>query len=181
VQRIQPKLKYLSVLGLGLLLAVMTNVYLGSGESQTEKAFAESKRLEIGDNGDCAACHGNDRVLPNGHVETKGLSAKTCMSCHSSKERNLRGKVPLSHLHLWNGISCRNCHGEAASHKALTTAQCISCHKSYPEVAKLTRGLAPNPHESHSGDIECGLCHRAHRKSESYCNKCHNFFYFRVP
>jgi hypothetical protein len=181
VQQKRPILKYLPILGLGLLLTVMANVYLLSGENQAGTAFAESKRLEITDNGDCAACHGNDQVLPNGHVETKGLSGKTCMGCHSRKDQNLRGKVPLSHLHLWNGTSCRNCHGEATPYKALTTAQCISCHKSYPDVAKLTRGMAPNPHESHSGDIECGLCHKAHRKSESYCNKCHNFFDFRVP
>jgi hypothetical protein len=123
LQQKQLILKYLPVLGLGLLLTVMANVYLGSGENQDGTAFAESKRLEIADNGDCAACHGDDRVFPNGHEETKGLSGKTCKSCHSRKEQNLRGKVPLSHLHLWNGIFCRNCHGEAASHKALTTAQ----------------------------------------------------------
>ena len=181
MQQKRPISKYLPVLGLCFLLTVMANVYLGSGENQAGTAFAESKRLEITDNGDCGACHGNDRVLPNGHVQTKSLSGNPCKGCHSRKEQNLWGKVPLSHLHLWNGISCRNCHGEATSHKALTTAQCLSCHKNYPEVAKLTRGLTPNPHESHSGNIECGLCHKAHRKSESYCNMCHNFFNFRVP
>jgi len=180
VQQKGPILKYLPVLGLCLLLAAMANVYLVPGENLPGTAFAESKRLEITDNGDCTACHGNDRVLPNGHDETKGMSGKTCKNCHSRKEQNLQGKVPLSHLHLWNGTSCRNCHGEATPRKAVTTAQCFSCHKSYQEVAKLTKGLATNPHESHFGNIDCGQCHKAHRKSELHCNKCHDFD-FKVP
>ena len=125
--------------------------------------------------------HTNGNQMNKDHRIVIASDSGIHKSCHNRKEQNLQGKVPLSHLHLWNGISCRNCHGEAISDQALTTAQCLSCHKSYPEVAKLTKGSAPNPHESHSGNVECGLCHRAHRKSESYCNKCHNFFDFRVP
>jgi len=174
------KAKCLPVLGLCLLFMIVVNVYLAQRDNSFDQVFAASKLLEIADNGECAACHGGERVLPNGHDETKGLSGKTCKTCHNRKEQNLQGKVPLSHLHLWNGTSCRDCHGNADPRKALTTAQCLSCHKSYQEVAKLTKDLATNPHESHFGNIDCGQCHKAHQKSKLYCNKCHDFD-FKVP
>jgi hypothetical protein len=176
-----PKVKYLLVLGLCLVLMVIMNIYLVPRDSLSGQVFAASKKLlEIADNRDCAACHGGERVLPDGHDETKGMTDKTCKTCHNHKEQNLQGKVPLSHLHLWNGVSCRGCHGEVVSQKALTTDKCFSCHKSYQEVARLTKDLSTNPHESHFGNIECSQCHKAHNKSTLYCNKCHDFD-FKVP
>jgi hypothetical protein len=180
MQQKRYKAKCLPVLGLCLLLMIVVNVYLATRDNPSGQVFAAPKLLEISDNGDCAACHGGDRVLPDGHDETKGMLGKTCKTCHNRKERNLQGKVPLSHFHLWNGTSCRGCHGDGDPRNALTTAQCFSCHKSYQEVAKLTKDLAINPHESHFGNIDCGQCHKAHQKSKLYCNKCHDCD-FKVP
>ena len=63
---------------------------------------------------------------------------------------------------------------------------CLSCHGSYEEIKELTKGLATkgvifdvnenryrevefNRHDSHYGEIDCWVCHKAHRAQEDYC------------
>ncbi|MGA9347940.1 MAG: cytochrome c3 family protein [Anaerolineae bacterium] len=55
---------------------------------------------------------------------------------------------------------------------------CFGCHEpnehtSYEEVIQRTEGLELNPHGSHIGEMECRICHKAHRASEDYCAQCH--------
>ena len=120
------KAKCLPVLGLCLFLMIVVNVYPTTRDNPSGLVFAAPKILEISNNGDCAACHGGDRVLPDGHNETKGMLGKTCKTCHNRKEQNLQGKVPLSHFHFWNGTSCRGCHGNDEPRKALSNLDPLS-------------------------------------------------------
>ncbi len=57
--------------------------------------------------------------------------------------------------------------------------ECLQCHEhgSYEELAERTAHfeslIGANPHDSHNGELECGLCHKMHRESEDYCAQCH--------
>lgn len=55
---------------------------------------------------------------------------------------------------------------------------CLKCHESYKVVAERTVHLVDewgrNPHESHLGESDCGICHKAHRTSEFVCAECHH-------
>jgi hypothetical protein len=136
---------------------------------------AEPKRMETSDYGNCVICHSDSKVLPESHVGTKGMTCKSCRNCHRGSTGSLYGKVPLSHYHLWSGVACGKCHGSVSQPKRPAANLCFTCHGNYQSVAKLTKNLAVNPHESHFGFIECGSCHKMHRKSELHCNKCHEF------
>ncbi len=146
---------------------------------------AEPKLLETAKPWDCKACHGKDKVLPDGHVSTKGLTSKGCSAsnCHQG-EKTLIGKLFLDHIHLLNNVSCRTCHGKAKTPTATPMNQCLACHGGTPEkLAVKTQETLVNPHDPpHSGGLgrDCNLCHHEHRKSENFCVKCHEFI-FNVP
>ena len=126
--------------------------------------------------GDCAACH-KTSPLPAGHVATKDLGYKDCVGCHE-----LKGKLPLFHLHALRGVTCAKCHG-AGKPEAVGTMKCISCHDNKALAVK-TADLKPaNPHQNrHYGiDADCNLCHHAHVKSHNHCGECHEKFNFIVP
>lgn len=50
-----------------------------------------------------------------------------------------------------------------------------SCHNmSEDDLAQTTADMGTyNPHSMHHEDIDCGMCHKAHRASVMYCTKCH--------
>lgn len=137
------------------------------------------KRLENADAGDCAACHAPAAMLPKDHPATKGQDMNQCAQCHNGQKACLLpGKLPLSHLHGLQGVSCADCHG-AGDRQALGTDKCLECHESGEAVAKLTvppDKIHHNPHLSpHYGtELDCELCHHAHAKSENYCAQCHD-------
>jgi hypothetical protein len=87
--------------------------------------------------------------------------------------------VTINKKHLNNGITCINCHEEAAPHKAAKAASCITCHTETPGSAKtyLDQGnqRSVNMHASHEGSVRCTLCHGIHKESRLYCNDCHKF------
>jgi hypothetical protein len=87
------------------------------------------------------------------------------------------GSKRLDDRHAQHDIPCDLCHGKPAGEDAGSTGQCLKCHVSYERVAALTKskGVSPNPHDSHYGEIRCTLCHRVHKDSELYCNGCHSF------
>jgi fumarate reductase flavoprotein subunit len=74
--------------------------------------------------------------------------------------------------HLARGVECNQCHGEGEK-IPVTKEQCLSCHVSYAVVAKRTKSLEPNPHDSHQGEIECNQCHKGHKADENFCKSCH--------
>lgn len=131
---------------------------------------------------DCVGCHKSQKVLPAGHVATKGLALKDCQGCHTGDGvPKLETKLPLWHLHALNGVTCAQCHG-AGPKQAVEHYKCISCHDT-KAVAEKTADLKPNnPHNSrHYGtEADCNLCHHQHKASVNKCAECHKFN-FQVP
>lgn len=170
---------YFRILGLVLLGVVCLLSDPRAGSSQTSR---QPKRLETAAPGDCQVCHGNGKVLPTDHVNTKGVDGTKCDECHKAGTKTLRTKIPLSHIHQLSGVVCADCHEKPSSAEPLTTEQCLSCHSSFEEVANATIKLDPNPHNSpHYGtELDCDLCHHQHSKSENFCAQCHEWE-LRVP
>ncbi len=163
-------------IGLPVLAAALA-IFVAWGEAAPGSAGSAPKRsnqTNVSDGGSCALCHNAGSFLPDRHLNTQGMPYKSCKPCHQGAA-TLRGKAPLSHLHMWNGLACKQCHGNDALLKAPAEKSCLACHGSYAAVARRTSGLALNPHQSHMGEIECGSCHKMHAKSENACNKCHNY------
>ncbi len=132
--------------------------------------------------GDCKACHGKEKVLPDGHDDTRAMLLKDCLECHRDNTA-LTGKLPGRHAHHLAGVNCAGCHGKTKKPEAPEMGKCVSCHGSAAALAEKTaRAKVPNPHKSpHYGtDLDCNLCHHQHAKSELYCNTCHKFD-FVVP
>ena len=113
---------------LGLLAALL--LVHGSALYSGAAPGSAPKQLEKADPGDCAACHGPVALLPKDHPATKGQSKKNCAECHDGKKASsLRGKLPLSHVHGLEGVSCADCHGGDAK-QAVEMAKCLECHES---------------------------------------------------
>ena len=132
--------------------------------------------------GDCAACHMQEKVLPENHPDTKDLNGEGCKACHKDALA-LTGKIPGNHVHQLTGMDCVKCHGKTKTPEALTMEQCVACHGSTDKLAEKTQNVKPtNPHTSpHYGTtLDCNLCHHQHAKSENYCSSCHQFD-FKVP
>jgi hypothetical protein len=149
----------------------------------TATAAPAPKKLTTAKPGDCAACHGVEKVLPSDHKATKTMTYKDCLECHEKGgAMSLRTKVPASHLHQLSGVNCVKCHGKTKKPKEVEMKGCVACHKT-DTVAQATAKVKPqNPHESpHYGtSLDCNLCHHQHSKSENYCSQCHKFD-FVVP
>lgn len=58
----------------------------------------------------------------------------------------------------------------------VTKQQCMNCHGPYEKLAHATRGVNPNPHNSHLGQVNCEDCHKGNTAEPVLmCNQCHNF------
>ena len=82
--------------------------------------------------------------------------------------------------HKSAGLACGACHGESRPEKEPPAAGCVRCHGDLAMMGERTRAAIPNPHASHKGEVECRMCHHAHRPSTDWCAQCHAFG-FRVP
>lgn len=167
------QVKFFSVLFVLLLLVAG----LASG------SLAAPKRIPTAKAGDCAACHGSERVLPEGHGDTKAINYQGCLPCHEKTGKgSLRTKVPGSHVHNLAAVTCEKCHGKGKKPEAIEMKQCVACHNPGKLVEKTAKVKPENPHTSpHYGDsLDCNLCHHQHGKSENYCNQCHTLN-FVVP
>ncbi len=92
----------------------------------------------------------------------------------------------LGSIHTNKNIRCADCHGAAAPVKGDTVENevCSKCHGTYEKLA--AKSMNPkipnrNPHQSHLGEIDCVVCHMAHKPSEAYCNGCHAKFDMKIP
>lgn len=144
---------------------------------------AAPQRMPQAKAGDCAACHGQDKVLPAAHPDTRAMNWQGCKTCHQKGKMALQGKVPGSHIHNLTGVDCVGCHGKTDTPEAPAMEQCVACHGDTAKLAEKTARVKPeNPHTSpHYGtDLDCNLCHHQHVKSENYCLQCHTFG-FTVP
>ena len=165
-------------------LAILMSPVFFVAVSLNTSAFAAPQKLEKARAGDCAACHGADKVLPQSHAPTAEMTGEACLGCHQpGSPLALRTKMPLSHLHQLKGVTCKQCHGDKKAPQALSMEQCLACHGSVDKVAARTAKAKPNnPHASPHGKtyIACDLCHHQHAKSENFCAQCHDFK-FAVP
>ena len=162
---------------IGLCLAVL--LLVGTAVS----TMAAPKRIATAKPGDCAACHGSQKVLPQDHKDTKGMSYQGCLECHEKTgAQSLRTKLPGSHMHQLSGITCAKCHGKTKAPKEVKMKQCVVCHSTEKIVEKTAKVKPQNPHESpHYGtNLDCNVCHHQHAKSENFCSQCHKFD-FVVP
>ena len=150
---------------------------LGATAMGDGKPSSGPKRLDNAAPGDCAACHGDQKVLSPGHVDTKGMMMEGCAECHTKEKQSLWSKITLGHLHALHGIGCSDCHHDLSKAGYLSSDECLACHGSFEEVAALTKDLERNPHNSpHYGiRVDCDLCHLVHRKSENMCGQCHSW------
>jgi len=87
----------------------------------------------------------------------------------------------LADKHTVAGIACGGCHKENPPKERVATVVCTKCHGDQAKLAERTQKVIPNPHDSHLGNVECGLCHHSHKQSEDYCSTCHDFGYYKVP
>ena len=162
-------------MGVAFFILFYTLLFFPAGcvhMKKPEKAEAEG----------CAACHGEEKSLPTGHVSTKGMALEACLKCHHKDSTRLTNKMPLSHTHRLGGVSCTDCHGEVKPEKPAPTDKCVSCHE-IEKLVNLTREVEDaNPHDSlHYGpDLDCDECHHIHRESDNQCAQCHSFS-FVVP
>lgn len=147
-------------------------------------AAAAPKRAAKAKPGDCAACHGAEKVLSAEHAPTIDMAYDGCLECHAkASKESLRTKIPSGHIHQLRGITCEKCHGKAKKQEALKMKQCVACHGDTEKLAEKTAGMKPtNPHTSpHYGTtLDCNTCHHQHEKSENFCAQCHKFD-FVVP
>jgi len=163
-----------------ILLAFIAFIWCGIHYST---GYSEPKKVDNVRPGECAACHGDQRILPSGHVKTEEMTYKDCLVCHqkrgdANKPGSLRGKLTISHLHGLAHIDCSECHGKERPIVAPEGQKCLDCHADYRTVP--TDKELSNPHQSHMGDLDCLLCHHAHMKSENFCAQCH-WWKYRVP
>jgi hypothetical protein len=150
-------------------------------------AFAQSpsktKLLPSAKPSDCAACHGKTTPLPKAHATIAGKSLADCRTCHAKLgPMALEGKLSLSHVHQLDNVTCKSCHANVRKPEAPPSTQCLTCH-SGDAIFAATSNIKPrNPHGSpHYGkESDCNLCHHQHKKSENFCNECHQFD-FKVP
>lgn len=149
-------------------------IFFGAGSNT---AFStEPETVPAAKGGECALCHKGNTMVPETHPDTKGMDLGQCMTCHRKDDPKLTNVLPLSHSHLLSGVSCAGCHGEADPPKFVGTSHCLTCHKPEDLVEATKDVKEANPHNSHYGpELDCDLCHHAHKPSENFCNQCHEF------
>ena len=120
----------------------------------------------------CAICHimqpyldswESPPLLAYAHAEDN----VTCLECHE----------PTIQQQVDEGIKfVKNDYENPLEERTFDHEWCFRCHEhaSYEDVTQRTEELELNPHESHYGEMECGICHKVHRASEDYCAQCHD-------
>ncbi|MBN1612956.1 MAG: cytochrome c3 family protein [Deltaproteobacteria bacterium] len=130
---------------------------------------------ESGSNAAASRSFVNDAVILSQKPPEEGVQTVKGEPLESASLRK-----DFKQRHARHGIRCGDCHESDPSLKPPTMAACLQCHGSYKDVAALTEGLHPNPHDSHMGEVKCRLCHKEHKESELFCNRCH-VFEMKVP
>lgn len=141
------------------------------------------KNLPTARPGNCAACHGTQKVLTGDHPDTRGMKYSECAGCHQKgSPQQLEGKLPASHIHQLSGVTCAKCHKSIKKPEAVAMKRCETCHNADKLAEKTAQVKPSNPHTSpHYGTtLDCNVCHHQHAKSENFCSQCHDFK-FVVP
>jgi hypothetical protein len=125
-----------------------------------------------------------------------------CATCHvmARYHETWKSSDLTAHAHAKIGVTCQDCHPRTTgdglrelainvirskesridNHKA-RAEECLRCHGSHEILASRTRSLSGpdgyalgrNPHASHWGPLDCGICHKMHEPSVDFCSKCH--------
>jgi hypothetical protein len=157
------KVLFLAGIGLGIILTTGANGVIAAG-----------KNLYQNDPQSCAKCHlimpyvetwSNSDFLDHKHEKT-GIG---CLECHQ-----LTPQQEKQHVAKFN----RKAYQSPLEEREYGNDLCFRCHGSYKDIIERTKdfkqkGLSRNPHDSHYGEMDCNLCHKAHRISIDYCAQCH--------
>jgi cytochrome c3-like protein len=143
---------------------------------------------------------GGGRVWLNGRIQT----TEYCASCHviAPYYNSWKSAGFLANTHAQAKIVCQDCHTrtvKAAMTELVSNVthsyevplkdhrvrpeDCLRCHGSYEYLGELTKdlkgpdgySLGRNPHDSHWGRLDCGICHKMHKASVDFCSACHGF------
>lgn len=144
------------------------------------------------------ATAGGTAVWLRGRIRTTDY----CAGCHviAPYYNSWKSSVFTAHTHAVAGVACQDCHRrtvrdgmrELVTNGArqslpgdyrVSPQICFGCHVSYRHLAGLTSNLkgpdgfalGRNPHHSHWGSLDCGICHKMHRPSVDLCARCHGF------
>lgn len=140
-------------------------------------------------NVDCVVCHtwqpARSFGLPKQN-RTMGKPSKKDMDLLKQIFNSWSSSVFLDALHAKKNTTCTGCHGNflPISEATVENGRCLSCHGGLEQLAAKTSPMQfpdRNPHKSHLGEIDCTVCHHAHRESEVYCLGCHKAFQMKIP
>jgi cytochrome c nitrite reductase small subunit len=117
----------------------------------------------------CATCHIMDPYLESWQDSDLGAHAHavediTCLDCH---EPTVQQQVQELVVYMQGDFDV------PLAQIRYPMSECLECHDSYAALAELTSGGDFNPHGSHWGELECGVCHGMHKESVDYCDQCH--------
>ncbi|MDR1530032.1 MAG: cytochrome c3 family protein [Burkholderiales bacterium] len=91
--------------------------------------------------------------------------------------QNAAPKVTGKHAEA--NLSCFSCHNQSAPTQAAPQFSCILCHGLYKGTEREEtigrRKFKINVHDAHPGQLDCTICHTAHKPPKLYCNECHSF------
>jgi DNA-directed RNA polymerase subunit RPC12/RpoP len=138
---------------------------------------------------DCLVCHTWQPARIFGLPMQKwtiGKSSRKDMDLLKQIFNSWSSSVFLDALHAKKNVTCKGCHGNTIpiSEATIENDRCLSCHGGLEQLTAKTSPLEfpdRNPHKSHLGEINCTVCHHAHRESEVYCLGCHKTFQMKIP
>jgi hypothetical protein len=137
---------------------------------------------------DCLTCHTWMPKKSFGLLKQKaswGAPSKDDLVLLKKMVNSWAGSAYLDSLHARANVTCAGCHGKQLPKEddTVENAWCLDCHGSLEKLAGKTANPdfpKRNPHKSHLGDLNCTVCHKAHRESKVYCLGCHSQFDMKI-
>jgi hypothetical protein len=116
------------------------------------------------------------------------LFVATLAGGYATKAQTMVSAAGQAHQAL--NMKCADCHATAKPTASAPTAVCLKCHgnadgiyagkgrKNYVGDGGAVKSV--NVHQSHLVELPCTECHKMHKASVNYCDKCHLFSDMRV-
>jgi len=138
---------------------------------------------------DCLTCHTWMQKKSFGLLKQKGswgAPSKDDLALLKKMVNSWTGFAYLDSLHAKANVTCGGCHGKQLPKEddTVESARCLDYHGSLEKLAGKTANPdfpKRNPHQSHLGDVDCTVCHKAHSESRVYCLGCHSQFNLKIP
>ena len=142
---------------------------------------------------DCQDCYAKNASAAMAHTRDKAN-----LDCQECNTQTVRAALELTHAQM--NLTCKDCHTQSTlasvaelvnqvfhnyqiplKDHGVRPEECLRCHVSYAYLADRTKDLkgpdgfplGRNPHDSHWGQLDCGICHKMHKTSIDYCAECH--------